>query len=84
MKLHRLMKILVIEDEPKTMAYLAKGLTENGYKVNYAGNGEEGFPHGPRKALATSLSWTSCFPARTAGPSWRTCAGRAIGSPFFF
>jgi two-component system copper resistance phosphate regulon response regulator CusR len=35
--------ILIIEDEPKTMAYLAKGLMENGYKVNSAGNGEEGF-----------------------------------------
>ncbi len=37
------MKILIIEDEPKTMAYLAKGLAENGYTVNGAGNGEEGF-----------------------------------------
>jgi len=37
------MKILIIEDEPKTMAYLAKGLTENGYAVNGAENGEEGF-----------------------------------------
>jgi two-component system copper resistance phosphate regulon response regulator CusR len=37
------MKILIIEDEPKTMAYLAKGLAENGYAVNGAGNGEEGF-----------------------------------------
>jgi two-component system copper resistance phosphate regulon response regulator CusR len=37
------MNILVIEDEPKTRAYLTKGLTENGYRVNRAGNGEEGF-----------------------------------------
>jgi two-component system copper resistance phosphate regulon response regulator CusR len=37
------MNILVIEDEPKTRAYLAKGLTENGYQVDRAGNGEEGF-----------------------------------------
>src|ERR1039458_1116501 len=37
------MKILVIEDEPKTSAYLAKGLEENGYRVNCAGNGEDGF-----------------------------------------
>ncbi len=37
------MKILIIEDEPKTMAYLAKGLVENGYTVNGAGSGEEGF-----------------------------------------
>jgi two-component system, OmpR family, copper resistance phosphate regulon response regulator CusR len=37
------MKILVVEDETKTAAYLAKGLTENGYTVNHSGNGEEGF-----------------------------------------
>ena len=33
------MKILVIEDEPKTVAYLAKGLRENGYVVDHAGDG---------------------------------------------
>ncbi len=37
------MNILVIEDEPKTMAYLSKGLAEKGYRVNSAINGEEGF-----------------------------------------
>ncbi len=37
------MNILVIEDEPKTRAYLTKGLTENGYRVDRAGNGEDGF-----------------------------------------
>jgi two-component system copper resistance phosphate regulon response regulator CusR len=37
------MKILIIEDEPKTMAYLSQGLCEKGYTVNRAGNGEEGF-----------------------------------------
>jgi two-component system copper resistance phosphate regulon response regulator CusR len=37
------MKILIIEDEPKTMAYLAKGLGENGYPIHSAGNGRQGF-----------------------------------------
>lgn len=37
------MKILVVEDEAKTAAYLKKGLAENGYTVNHTGNGEEGF-----------------------------------------
>jgi two-component system copper resistance phosphate regulon response regulator CusR len=37
------MKILIIEDEPKTSAYLAKGLEEQGYTVHCAGNGEDGF-----------------------------------------
>ena len=36
------MKILVIEDEPKTAAYLAKGLRENGYVVDHAGDGGMG------------------------------------------
>jgi two-component system, OmpR family, copper resistance phosphate regulon response regulator CusR len=37
------MKILLVEDEIKTAAYLTKGLTENGYTVNSTGNGEEGY-----------------------------------------
>ncbi len=37
------MKILVVEDENKTAAYLEKGLVENGYVVNRAANGEDGF-----------------------------------------
>ena len=36
------MRILVIEDEPKTSAYLRKGLSENGYVVDCAVDGEEG------------------------------------------
>jgi two-component system, OmpR family, copper resistance phosphate regulon response regulator CusR len=35
-------KILVVEDEPKSAAYLAKGLGENGYAVDIASDGEEG------------------------------------------
>ncbi len=36
------MKILVVEDEAKTAAYLRKGLTEHGYVVDVAVNGEDG------------------------------------------
>ncbi|MGH7739644.1 MAG: response regulator, partial [bacterium] len=36
------MKILIVEDEPKTVAYLTKGLIENGYRVDSASNGEMG------------------------------------------
>lgn len=35
--------ILIIEDEPKIMSSLAKGLAEKGYAVNGSRNGEEGF-----------------------------------------
>jgi len=36
------MRILVVEDEPKTSAYLAKGLTEHGFVVDTAGDGTAG------------------------------------------
>jgi len=36
------MRILVIEDEKKTVAFLVKGLREAGFVVDSAGNGEEG------------------------------------------
>ena len=36
------MKVLVIEDEPKTAAYLKKGLEENGFVADVAGDGETG------------------------------------------
>jgi two-component system, OmpR family, copper resistance phosphate regulon response regulator CusR len=36
------MRILVIEDEPKTGAYLKKGLEESGYHVDVANDGAEG------------------------------------------
>ncbi len=35
------MKILVVEDEQNILTYLKKGLTEAGYKVDIAGNGED-------------------------------------------
>ncbi|MGY6126567.1 heavy metal response regulator transcription factor [Paraburkholderia strydomiana] len=36
------MRILVIEDEPKTGAYLKKGLQESGYSVDLANDGADG------------------------------------------
>jgi two-component system copper resistance phosphate regulon response regulator CusR len=36
------MKILIVEDEAKTVAYLRKGLTEQGYSVDFASDGENG------------------------------------------
>lgn len=36
------MRILVIEDEPKTGAYLKKGLEESGYSVDLADDGADG------------------------------------------
>lgn len=39
---HTTMKILIIEDEKKTAAYLRKGLGENGFVADIASQGEEG------------------------------------------
>ena len=36
------MKILIVEDEAKTAAYLQKGLAEHGFVTDVAGNGEDG------------------------------------------
>ena len=44
------MKILLIEDEPKTLAFIRKGLEENGYSVDTASDGLEGL----RLAMAES------------------------------
>ena len=35
------MKLLVVEDDPKTAAYLRKGLSENSFVVDMAADGEE-------------------------------------------
>jgi two-component system OmpR family response regulator len=39
------MKILVVEDDRQTAAYLVKGLSESGYTVDQAGDGREGLFH---------------------------------------
>ena len=36
------MKILVVEDDRETAAYLAKGLSESGYTVDCASDGRDG------------------------------------------
>ena len=36
------MKLLVVEDEPKTGEYLRQGLTEAGFVVDLVGNGVDG------------------------------------------
>ena len=36
------MRILIIEDEDKTVSFLKKGLTESGYIVDASMNGDEG------------------------------------------
>lgn len=35
-------RVLIVEDEPKSAAYLRKGLPEHGYVADLANNGEDG------------------------------------------
>lgn len=44
------MPILIVEDEPKTAAYLHKGLTESGYQVDLAASGNDGLHLGSEGA----------------------------------
>jgi two-component system copper resistance phosphate regulon response regulator CusR len=41
------MKILIVEDEPKTGDYLRQGLREAGFAVDLATTGPDGLHHGP-------------------------------------
>lgn len=36
------MRVLVVEDDPKTASFIVKGLKESGYTVDHAGDGEQG------------------------------------------
>lgn len=45
------MRILIVEDEKKTAAYLQKGLTEQGFIVDVGIDGEEGL------LLATTIEY---------------------------
>ena len=36
------MRVLVVEDDPQTAAFLGKGLREEGHAVDHAGNGKDG------------------------------------------
>jgi two-component system OmpR family response regulator len=36
------MRVLVVEDDPEVAAYLVKGLKEQGYNVDHAGDGKDG------------------------------------------
>ncbi len=56
-------KILIIEDQPKTAEYLRKGLTENGYVVDIARTGEDGL-HLARSAGYELIVLDVMLPAR--------------------
>ena len=55
------MRILVIEDEARIQAFLARGLEAEGYTVVAAGDGRDGpRPRDGRRAGTSSCSTCSC------------------------
>jgi two-component system copper resistance phosphate regulon response regulator CusR len=70
------MRILLIEDEKKTAAFLAKGLRESGFTVDVTGDGETGFELAQQKRfnllivdvmLPKKDGWTVVSDLRAAG-----------------
>jgi two-component system copper resistance phosphate regulon response regulator CusR len=77
------MRILVIEDEQKTAAYLKKGLSENGFVVDVAGTGEEGL----HLAFSVDYDLVILDVMLPEGDGWSVISGmRAKGrqTPVFF
>ena len=51
------MKILVVEDEPKTGDYLRQGLEEAGFTVDLARDGDTGHALGLEEAYRVLADW---------------------------
>jgi two-component system copper resistance phosphate regulon response regulator CusR len=67
------MRILVIEDEQKTAAFLAKGLREAGFVVDVAPDGEAGLS-ATRASKFDLLIVDIMLPKKMAGLSSKNCA----------
>ena len=77
------MRILLIEDEKKTAAFLAKGLREAGYAVDMAGDGQKGI----ESALATSFDLLIVDVMLPEKDGWTVVAelrGKGIRTPVLF
>ena len=77
------MRILVIEDEKKTAAFLAKGMGEAGFAVDLARDGERGLELA-RTTKFDLLIVDIMLPTKTVGRWSRNCAAAECARPFFF
>jgi hypothetical protein len=77
------MKILIIENEPKTTAYLKKGLAECGFIVDLASNGEDGFllalDNTDLRSPVSSATTKTGFDARKTSNRWRVVSLSGFG-----
>ena len=67
----RLVRILIIEDDPKTVAFLVRGLTESGYITEVARDGEVGL----FLALEKSFDLIVCDIMLPAMDGWKVVSG---------
>lgn len=77
------MKILIVEDEPKTASYLRKGLEENGFVVDLAENGEDGL-HLAQTASYDLIILDVMLPARDGWSVMADLRRRGIATPVLF
>jgi two-component system copper resistance phosphate regulon response regulator CusR len=77
------MKILIVEDEPKTSAYLKRGLEENGFVTDLAGNGEDG-AHLAQTGSYDLIVLDVMLPARDGWSIIAELRRREIATPVLF
>jgi CheY-like chemotaxis protein len=77
------MKVLIVEDEPKTSAYLKRGLEENGFVTDLAGNGEDG-AHLAQTGSYDLIVLDEMLPARDGWSIIAELRRREIATPVLF
>jgi two-component system copper resistance phosphate regulon response regulator CusR len=77
------MKVLIIEDEPKTASYLKRGLEENGFVADRAENGEDGF-HLAHTGLYDLIVLDIMLPARDGWSVLADLRRCGISTPVLF
>ena len=77
------MKILIVEDEKKTVAYLKQGLEESGYVIDCAENGDDG-SHLARTGSYDLIILDVMLPGRDGWSVIADLRGRGIPTPVLF
>ena len=77
------MRILLIEDEKKTAAFIAKGLTEEGYEVECARDGEAGL-QSARSTNFDLLLVDVMLPKQACWPVVEELGGEKVQPPTLF
>lgn len=77
------MRILIVEDEKKAASYLKKGLTEHGFSVDIAFNGEDGL-HQARTELYDLIILDIMLPEKTGWEVIEQLRGSGSDVPVIF